>query len=131
MKKMHVYVPKGGYTCTYMVTALLFRDTFIMTDYIEKSNTEIAWIDSYKALYRLNLYNLSFIFSKNTIIYNSMFFIVIANIFNECFNYNKIFRILCIYHICITSDIGPIFATQWTYIDISILTKIQGPYRSE
>ena len=22
--------------CTYMVTALLFRDTFIMTDYIEK-----------------------------------------------------------------------------------------------
>ncbi len=34
-EKMHVYVPKGG-TCTYMVTALLFRDTFIMTDYIEK-----------------------------------------------------------------------------------------------
>ena len=28
--------PQRGYTCTYMVTALLFRDTFIMTDYIEK-----------------------------------------------------------------------------------------------
>ncbi len=36
MKKMHVYVPKGGVYMHLHGTAFLFRDTFIIIYYIEK-----------------------------------------------------------------------------------------------
>ena len=115
--------PQRGYTCTYMVLPGSFETPLLCLIISKKSNTEIAWINTCKASYRLYLYNLSFIFSKNTIIYNSMFFIVITNILNECFNYHKIFCILCVHHIGITGNVSTIFATLWTYVNISILAR--------
>ena len=76
MKKMHVYVPKGVYTCTYMVLPFSFETLLLLSIISKKSNTETAWLSNV----------LGFIFSKYTIIYNGVFLVIITDIFNKGFN---------------------------------------------